>query len=442
MSTNLKEHFTDIADFVLNQLESDEYATISYSGEHSYFMRFKDARVRQDGFVEQASIDVKFFKQHRSMHLSLGLHFDKELDYRYCAALVENARKTILLLPEDPYFAPSDATAVSTKVYTGKLLQPDSIPATVLAPFAGTACNGLYAQGTIAEGVATSSGSRHWFESENFLTDYSVWLPNGRAVKESYSGSSWDNDRYLAQAAEVRKKLPFLSREPKKIQPGKYRAFITGNALTELAEFFHGFGAHSLNTGASAFIALKEGRLTFSDQFTLEQDFTTGFEPAFNSDGQLAADKLILINKGRLENILVSSRSAKQFNLTGNGAPEGEYTRAISILGGTLSEADALKDLDTGLYISSFNYLNWSDITVGRLTGMTRHACMWVENGVPVCPVADMRWDESLYNMFGKSLVGLTKETHFFANASTYGSRQTGGLKLPSILVNDFNCTL
>jgi len=103
---------------------------------------------------------------------------------------------------------------------------------------------------------------------------------------------------------------------------------------------------------------------------------------------------------------------------------------------------DAYKDLGTGIYISSFNYLNWSDPAVARITGMTRHACMWVENGKPVCPIADLRWDESLYNMFGKNLLGITKETKLFANTSTYEERATGGCSLPCILVRDFNCTL
>ena len=64
---NLKEHFNYIADFMLAELLEGESLSISYSGEQIYFMRFKDALVRQNGFVEQAAISVKFFKQNRSL---------------------------------------------------------------------------------------------------------------------------------------------------------------------------------------------------------------------------------------------------------------------------------------------------------------------------------------------------------------------------------------
>ena len=151
---------------------------------------------------------------------------------------------------------------------------------------------------------------------------------------------------------------------------------------------------------------------------------------------------LPIIEQGKLKNILVSSRSEKQFGVQANGAPEGEYIRSLSIKGGKLSEKDALQDLDTGIYISSFHYLNWSDRQRARLTGMTRHDCMWVEKGKAVCPIEDLRWDESLYNIFGSNLLGLTKERMLYPNTYTYDERSTDGYLLPSILVSDFNCTL
>ena len=73
---------------------------------------------------------------------------------------------------------------------------------------------------------------------------------------------------------------------------------------------------------------------------------------------------------------------------------------------------------------------------------MTRFACLWVENGKVVAPIADMRWDESLYNMFGANLIALTKERKLFAETGTYDGRVVGGSLLPGILVKDFNCTL
>ena len=40
-----------------------------------------------------------------------------------------------------------------------------------------------------------------------------------------------------------------------------------------------------------------------------------------------------------------------------------------------------LRTLDTGLYIGNLWYLNFSDRSACRLTGMTRFASFWVEGG-------------------------------------------------------------
>ena len=38
---------------------------------------------------------------------------------------------------------------------------------------------------------------------------------------------------------------------------------------------------------------------------------------------------------------------------------------------GNLKSDEILEQLGTGLYISNLHYLNWSDLTAGRITGMT-----------------------------------------------------------------------
>ena len=174
----------------------------------------------------------------------------------------------------------------------------------------------------------------------------------------------------------------------------------------------------------------------------MTQDFSIGVEPSFNSEGESAPEKLKVVEKGALVNTIVSSRSEKQYGAKSNGAEQSEGFRSAVIGAGTLAEADALKELGTGIYISNFHYLNWSDPASARVTGMTRFSCLWVENGTVIAPIADMRWDESLYNMFGANLIALTKERKLFVETSTYEERAVGGCLLPGILVKDFNCTL
>ena len=118
-----------------------------------------------------------------------------------------------------------------------------------------------------------------------------------------------------------------------------------------------------------------------------------------------------LVTNGRLVGSLVSPRTAKEFALATNGANASESPESLDMAGGRLGGDDALAALDTGLYIGNLWYLNFSDRPACRVTGMTRFASFWVEHGRIVAPVNVMRFDDSVYRLFGEHLVGLTSES-------------------------------
>jgi predicted Zn-dependent protease len=101
-----------------------------------------------------------------------------------------------------------------------------------------------------------------------------------------------------------------------------------------------------------------------------------------------------------------------------------------------------LPRLDTGVYINNLWYLNYSDRSACRITGMTRFATFWVEGGMVQAPLSVMRFDESIYRMFGDYLLGLTAERDFILDPSTYNERSTGSSHLPGALVEGLNFTL
>ena len=194
--------------------------------------------------------------------------------------------------------------------------------------------------------------------------------------------------------------------------------------------------------GASALQKLVEGEAGFSDRFSLKENFHLGLAPPFNGLGELAPAELSIIDRGRLANLLVSSRSAKEYAVSGNGADGGEGLRSPEVPGGGLAEADALAALGTGIYVGNLHYLNWSDPHNARITGMTRHACFWVENGGIVAPIRDLRFDDSLYRIFGSKLEALTQEPRLFPSTDTYHRRALGGCKVPGALLGAFRITL
>ena len=109
---------------------------------------------------------------------------------------------------------------------------------------------------------------------------------------------------------------------------------------------------------------------------------------------------------------------------------------------GDLNHNDVINKLDKGLFLSNIHYLNWSDNPGGRITGLTRYACFWVEGGEIVAPIETMRFDDSFYRFFGDQLSEVEDRLYSNPEVGTYGGRSLGATSCPGILVDSFSLTL
>jgi predicted Zn-dependent protease len=445
----IETSFNRTCDLLFRELLPGEALALDFAGESSDFLRFNQGKVRQIGHVQQGAMQLKYFRDGRTISSGFEITGDEAGDVELAAQALTVVRGEVALLPEDPYQTLPTATETSREVFEGCLLNPERLPDELLGPgevigAAGADFVGIYAQGTVCRGAATSSGARHWFTTETFATDYSAFLPNGKALKSGYAGREWYAREYRRRLEDARPRLEALARPERVIAPGNYRVYIAPDALNEFVPFFswNGLGERGLREGESSYLALRDGRKTLSPFFHLTQDFSLGVEPRFNALGEVAPSALTLIEGGRLVNTLVSARSAKKYGVSSNAAPLGEGVRSPSIGAGELDEEKALDLLGTGLYLSNLHYLNWSDNDSGRITGMTRFACFWVEDGQIAAPIKDMRFDESIYHLFGDKLKGLTRQRSLIPDTGSYFQRALGGALLPGILVDGFTFTL
>jgi predicted Zn-dependent protease len=237
--------------------------------------------------------------------------------------------------------------------------------------------------------------------------------------------------------------LGLISAPPKALSPGKYRAYLAPAAMQEIVELLDwgGFSARGLETQQSALSKMrKDARLASGVQ--ISEDYAGGVAPPFQAEGFARPASVPLVTDGRLVGALVSPRTAREFNLDANGANGAESPEALSIGGGTVAMRDALAALDTGLAVGNLWYLNYSDRPACRMTGMTRFATFWVENGKVVAPVDVLRFDDTLYRMLGDNLEALTTERELLLASSTYGSRMLTSATLPGALLSELNFTL
>jgi predicted Zn-dependent protease len=293
-------------------------------------------------------------------------------------------------------------------------------------------------------GNANSLGQKHWFETDNHSLDYSLVTSNHQMVKGLYSGDDWDQNKYENYVNRSKQKLIIMEKKPIKIRTGDYRTWFESAAVSDFLGMFswNGISEASLRQGCSGFGKMRHSDSRLSKKFSILEDFSPGLCPKFNSDGEIASSSLSLIDKGELKNTLVSSRSAKEYGLNSNYAESGEYLRSPKMLPGKLNQENVIKTLDKGLFLSNIHYLNWSDNPGGRITGLTRYACFWVEGGEIIAPIETMRFDDSFYRFFGDQLIEVEDSLTVNPEVETYGGRSLGATTCPGILVDSFSLTL
>lgn len=435
--------FEQLCASAFDALQSGEQLSLELHAEDSHFIRINGAKVRQTGSVNDRSLTLTLGLDNKSAGLGLTLS-ETQQDEEELLASLQNLREEVAQLPDDPYYVAPSGGSQSEAINHGTLLDSDSQIEQLLTPMSGHDITGIYASGRIYRGYANSAGSRHWFESDRFSMDYSLVSADERMVKATYAGVDWDAQAWQAHVEDSVDKLQMLGKPGIKIQPGQYRTFIASAGIADILDMFswHGLGEGEIRSGGSAFVKMRQQGIQLSEKFTLTEDFSSGQVPRFNALGEVADEKRVLIDQGRLQQTLVSSRTAREYGLESSFAPEEEYLRLPVMQGGELPEKDVLEALGSGVYLSNLHYLNWSDVSGGRITGMTRYACFWVEEGEIKGPIENMRFDDSFYYFFGENLEALTRETPMNPEVGTYEERSLGMTVCPGVLLKAFTFTL
>ena len=314
---------------------------------------------------------------------------------------------------------------------------------TILRMANGRDLVGILAGGPVCRGFASSEGQRNWHATTTFNLQWSLYHRADKAVRCRYSGFTWRDAELQSRMDDAVTQLGLISRPPKALAPGKYRAYLPPAALEEVAQLltWGGFSGRALATQQSPLSRMRvEARL--DPRVEMTEDIAAGVAPAFQAEGFHRPDRVQLVADGALVGSLVSPRTAREFDLEANGANAAESPEALAMAGGDLAASDALAALDTGIAVGNLWYLNYSDRPAGRMTGMTRFATFWVENGRIVAPIDVLRFDDTLYRMLGASLEALTTERELLLDSNTYGSRALTSLTLPGALLSEMTFTL
>ncbi|MFN8790975.1 MAG: metallopeptidase TldD-related protein [Bdellovibrionales bacterium] len=432
---NTKECFSSLA--------VGEELTISLGGEHSDFVRFNRSRVRQATSVEQAQVTLSLQTATKLNKVAFPMTGDPQEDRRRFLFQLGRARQELTSLPDNPYPQALAETGVSHQDQEAPFPQAAFMMEQVSSELQNDDFVGYLAAGPIFRAIKNSKGTSHWYSQDLFFVDYSLY-DETRAVSTNVAGQAWAEESWKNSLQDSRRFLERMKRPVREISKGDYRVYLAPGAIYDLlgTTSWGGFSYRDLKLGVNGLRKLFEGDKTLSPLVTLVENFELHVHPRFNALGEMAPLHTPLIKAGQPGQLLVNTRTASEYGVPANGAGEHESPRSLELKPGQISRDQILSKLGTGLYISNLHYLNWSDHQTARITGMTRYACFWVENGEMVSPIRDVRFDVSLYDILGANLLGLTDFQETLVNNLTYSSRGLGGQRVPGLLIDGFRFTL
>ena len=440
----MKARFLELADFVQSLAGAGEVLASSFAAESSAFVRFNKSAVRQATSVRQSRWTLSLIRDGRRTDATTTLAGEPGADREALKAMLASLRHDIGESPVDPYLLIPEAPVNTERQSPGELPDPAVVIDAVLAAGRGLDLVGLYAGGPIHEGFANSLGQRNWQHVDNFNFEWCLYHDRDKAVKTSYAGSAWDGGEFATRMRFARDQLALLGAPARVLAPGAYRAYLSPAAMEEVLGMlcWGGFGLKSLRTKQSPLLRLADGAAQLDPGVTIAENTAEGLAAGFQRDGFVRPGRVELVRRGKLAEALVSPRSARQFGVAANGANGEESPESLDLAAGELPRGRVLESLDRGIYVGNLWYLNFSDRSACRITGMTRFASFWVEGGEIRAPLDVMRFDDTAYRLLGSELEALTTERDLLLNGGTYGARSTASVRTPGALLRSLKLVL
>jgi predicted Zn-dependent protease len=440
----MKSYFKKVSEYLFNSLESNEILILNFDAEQTDFVRFNHAKIRQAGNADQATLTLSLVYKRKSLNSVIRLSLDYQKDSVLLLRTLYYLRREIPELPQDPYLMYERNLNSFDRETKNKSLDSFNITDSILQGCHSLDMVGILSTGAIMKGFSNSLGQFNWHESQSFNFDWSMYTDTGKAIKQNYSDQVWDQNIFSSLLDESKQKLQVIDNKEQTIQPGEYRVYLSPSALNEIVDMLSwgGFSYKANKIGSSPLHLMMKGEKKLNKIVSFTEDLTNGISPKFHSDGFIKPDTTELIINGEYKSSLISPRSALEYSVNHNAAEYYESPVSINLKEGVISNDNILATLKDGIYISNLWYLNFSDLNNGRITGLTRFGCFKVSNGEYQGPINTMRFDETVYNIFGDKLIGLTNNKQLLIDSSTYEERSTHSSTIPGAIVEDFKMTL
>ena len=235
---------------------------------------------------------------------------------------------------------------------------------------------------------------------------------SGLVTKYTHDVSEFDFEKIAKSTA----KDAVNSVKPKTLPIGEYEAIFPPEVYSTFSMFNAslGFSAKAYQDGYS-FLKDMIGSKVFDEKLTIVDDArspdTYNLAP-FDGEGT-PKKRLSLVKKGVPENVCYDNYTATKDGTksTGHSVPKfarGFFQRGMPVpinqivKPGSASVDEMISETKKGVYITRFNYVNPIRRDKAVISGLTRDACFYIENGEVKHPIKVMRFTDAIPRVLGK----------------------------------------
>jgi predicted Zn-dependent protease len=228
---------------------------------------------------------------------------------------------------------------------------------------------------------------------------------------------------------------------PGDLGPGEYPVVLGEYAVAEVLEYlaFMAFSGLAIEEGRAC---VELGQRAFGPNVTIWDDGTdpAGIPSGIDFEG-VAKRRIALVTDGVAEETAHDTGTAHRAKVepTGHGLPApntfGPLCWNLFMAPGEAARDTLVGDVERGLLVTRFHYVNIVHPKKGILTGMTRDGTFLIEDGRLAGPVRNLRFTQSIPDAFSR-IAAIADSTRLV------GAEYTGIVsRVPAVRIDGWNFT-
>jgi len=269
-------------------------------------------------------------------------------------------------------------------------------------------------KGQVAAGIFSNGQSQCVLVNSRGLTasyrhtnaTFSVTMQQGSAASWAKANSGDVTQFDPLELVKIASSKAVRAQNPLELAPGKFTVILEPAAVLDLVGFlFYDFAATAVADKRSCF-SERLGKSILGENITITDDAYHPHQLGSPFDGEgMPRQKVTLVERGMVKNLVYSRRSAKQAGTrpTGHGFPlpneYGEAPMNLVVEGGKTSLEEMIASTDSGLLVTRLWYIREVDPYEKIMTGMTRDGLFRIEKGKIAQAAKNFRFNQSVLEM-------------------------------------------